>query len=409
MNHEDFDPLSPDLYSGFGDDDDGLRFMPKMPTGPDLGAAAPVSLQVECNSEVRNGEGTKVGTSQDDVGSFGARMNSMIPPMAAMAYIHTPQMHTPLHTPPQILQGTPIIMTQQPMMVAAPIQMQMHVHPASRLPPPDYNIRKSEDTYDTRCNIYVASMPRTFDDHKLAAFFSRFGPIVSAKVMCDHSTGVSKGYGFVLFKSEECATRAVNEMAGQQVEGMRIQCRWAHFDATPTTRSTSYAVGTTQTGSLAINTAETAQQRMPQLVHPPTNPHQAPPQRQGSSNLSSPQGSFTSNTNNSPGHAPPPPAYGSPADSRQAQPQPVLMYAQQPAPMMVQYPMMGNGVQYMMPMAAQPYQAYPQMVMMPDPSMMAPTPVMQQQQHQQEGFYMVPASATTAPPPGAIFVPSRRR
>ena len=141
-------------------------------------------------------------------------------------------------------------------------------------PPPEYNKRKSDDTYNTRCNIYVASMPRHFKDEHLAKLFSTYGPIVSAKVMCDHTTRTSKGYGFVLFKEEEGARAAVEGMAGHVIDGLKIQVRWAHHDATPTSRSTDYAAAV-KDGVVVVNTVETQRERAPKVVHPEPNPADA--------------------------------------------------------------------------------------------------------------------------------------
>lgn len=48
-----------------------------------------------------------------------------------------------------------------------------------------------------------------------------------ARVMWDHSTGRSKGYGFVSFRSKEDGDRAIQEMHGHLIGSRRVRCGWA--------------------------------------------------------------------------------------------------------------------------------------------------------------------------------------
>lgn len=45
--------------------------------------------------------------------------------------------------------------------------------------------------------------------------------------MWDHSTGRSKGYGFVSFRNKEDAERAIHEMHGKLIGSRRVRCGWA--------------------------------------------------------------------------------------------------------------------------------------------------------------------------------------
>jgi RNA recognition motif-containing protein len=49
--------------------------------------------------------------------------------------------------------------------------------------------------------------------------FARFGPVVSCRVIMDHDSGRSKGYGFVTMASATAATAAVSGLDGQQLPG----------------------------------------------------------------------------------------------------------------------------------------------------------------------------------------------
>ncbi|KAH9579810.1 RNA recognition motif domain [Trypanosoma melophagium] len=60
-------------------------------------------------------------------------------------------------------------------------------------------------------NLFVAKLPRNLNDAELEQIFSGYSP-VSAKVMLDAATGKSKGFGFVLFNTEEEGYKAYEEM-----------------------------------------------------------------------------------------------------------------------------------------------------------------------------------------------------
>lgn len=80
-------------------------------------------------------------------------------------------------------------------------------------------------------NLYVASLPGWFTDADLLELFKRFGPILSAKVMCHKGTHHCKGYGFVLFERKDAADVARSEMIGHLVGGNKIQVRHARSAA----------------------------------------------------------------------------------------------------------------------------------------------------------------------------------
>ena len=62
-------------------------------------------------------------------------------------------------------------------------------------------------------NIYVKNLDESIDGPEpLRKEFSSFGTISSVKVMCDLSTGRSRGFGFVCFSTPEEAQKAINEM-----------------------------------------------------------------------------------------------------------------------------------------------------------------------------------------------------
>ncbi|KAI8619775.1 hypothetical protein BC830DRAFT_1102286 [Chytriomyces sp. MP71] len=65
-------------------------------------------------------------------------------------------------------------------------------------------------------NLYIKNLPidPIFDTEDLYALFSPFGRIVSAKVMKDEATWMSKGFGFVSYAGEEEAVSAMDALNG---------------------------------------------------------------------------------------------------------------------------------------------------------------------------------------------------
>jgi polyadenylate-binding protein len=57
-------------------------------------------------------------------------------------------------------------------------------------------------------NLLVNYLPPDMDSTALGGLFLPFGNIMSSKVVVDHASGLSKGYGFVKFKSEEDGIKA---------------------------------------------------------------------------------------------------------------------------------------------------------------------------------------------------------
>ncbi|XP_054157857.1 polyadenylate-binding protein 4-like isoform X2 [Oppia nitens] len=69
-------------------------------------------------------------------------------------------------------------------------------------------------------NIYIKNLSEEFDsDEKLRTLFEPFGDICSAKVVTDHDSGKSKGFGFVSFEEPEMAEKACEALNGKEFGG----------------------------------------------------------------------------------------------------------------------------------------------------------------------------------------------
>jgi len=87
-------------------------------------------------------------------------------------------------------------------------------------------------TTQDRCNVFVKYLPPEMRDDGLYELFSPCGNIISCKVMVEHKTDTSLGYGFVKFSTPEEAIRAIEQMSGQQLGSKTLLCKLSN--CTPT-------------------------------------------------------------------------------------------------------------------------------------------------------------------------------
>lgn len=69
--------------------------------------------------------------------------------------------------------------------------------------------------------LYVGNLPWTVGHRQLREYFAQFGPVQSARVVFDRSTGLSKGYGFVEFVNTSAAADATNKQV-HSLEGLNL-------------------------------------------------------------------------------------------------------------------------------------------------------------------------------------------
>mgnify|MGYP001593176972 CR=1 FL=1 len=75
--------------------------------------------------------------------------------------------------------------------------------------------------------IYVGNLPWSVTKVILENLFSGFGEIEDALVIANKFTGRSRGFGFVTFKEDSSAEKAVKEMHEKDVEGRKLVVREA--------------------------------------------------------------------------------------------------------------------------------------------------------------------------------------
>ena len=85
-------------------------------------------------------------------------------------------------------------------------------------------ISRKDRLQEQRFTVYVKNFGEDFTDEQLMETFSKYGQIISAKVMIDHSTGRSRGFGFVNFSDHQMAMKAADKMNGANVNGRILYC-----------------------------------------------------------------------------------------------------------------------------------------------------------------------------------------
>ncbi|KAF2313575.1 hypothetical protein GH714_011811 [Hevea brasiliensis] len=75
--------------------------------------------------------------------------------------------------------------------------------------------------------IFVGDLSPEVTDATLFACFSVYDSCSDARVMWDHKSGRTKGYGFVSFRNQQDAQSAINDLTGKWLGNRQIRCNWA--------------------------------------------------------------------------------------------------------------------------------------------------------------------------------------
>src|SRR3989304_9128305 len=70
--------------------------------------------------------------------------------------------------------------------------------------------------------LFVGGLPYAATDQELSDFFATVGEVASATVITDKYTGQGKGFGFVEYKDEADADKAIKELTGKDFGGRKI-------------------------------------------------------------------------------------------------------------------------------------------------------------------------------------------
>ena len=71
--------------------------------------------------------------------------------------------------------------------------------------------------------LYVGNLSKEITDAQLNDLAVTYGPVVSANVATDRSSGESKGFGFIEFNNESEARAALAGLNGKDVNGQALK------------------------------------------------------------------------------------------------------------------------------------------------------------------------------------------
>lgn len=71
-------------------------------------------------------------------------------------------------------------------------------------------------------NIFITNLTTKVGNDDLKEIFEEYGIVSSAKVIMDHYTGKSRGFGFVEMQNDEEAENAIRELNGAVLDDKKI-------------------------------------------------------------------------------------------------------------------------------------------------------------------------------------------
>jgi RNA recognition motif-containing protein len=72
-------------------------------------------------------------------------------------------------------------------------------------------------------NIYVGNLAFGASEEELKELFEAYGRVDSAKIVMDHATGRSRGFGFIEMPEREEAMKAIQELDSQEFKGRSLR------------------------------------------------------------------------------------------------------------------------------------------------------------------------------------------
>ncbi len=72
-------------------------------------------------------------------------------------------------------------------------------------------------------NIYVGNLPYNTTDDELKQVFAQYGAVSSARVIMDHATSRSRGFGFVEMPNADEGQKAIDNLNGWQMQGRPLK------------------------------------------------------------------------------------------------------------------------------------------------------------------------------------------
>jgi RNA recognition motif-containing protein len=76
-------------------------------------------------------------------------------------------------------------------------------------------------------NLYVSNLGEQITDESLGAVFATYGVVSSSKIIKDHVSGHSRGFGFIDMPNDDEAQKAIGKIDGTVVNGRNVSVKEA--------------------------------------------------------------------------------------------------------------------------------------------------------------------------------------
>lgn len=85
-------------------------------------------------------------------------------------------------------------------------------------------------------SLYVGNFPYNTTEDQLRELFGQHGSVESVRIINDRETGMSRGFGFVAYATENEAQTAIGELNGLDFNGRALKVNLARPREQPTDR-----------------------------------------------------------------------------------------------------------------------------------------------------------------------------
>jgi RNA recognition motif-containing protein len=109
-----------------------------------------------------------------------------------------------------------------------------------------------------QANLFVFHLPTSMDNFTFYSLFRNFGTVLSARIMVNYKTGLSRGFGFISMSTAEEAKAAIEGMNGFVVGRKRLKVQLKRSN---TSMSAFYAASGVSKSSLLSEIAEKVSER----------------------------------------------------------------------------------------------------------------------------------------------------
>ncbi|WCJ34297.1 RNA-binding (RRM/RBD/RNP motifs) family protein [Euphorbia peplus] len=72
--------------------------------------------------------------------------------------------------------------------------------------------------------VYLGGIPHDATEDDLKRFCESIGEVIEVRIMKGRDSGEAKGYAFVMFKSKELASKAIEELNNTEFKGKKVRC-----------------------------------------------------------------------------------------------------------------------------------------------------------------------------------------